>query len=70
MSAITIFRGTFSGGKQSTGCLAGHAGYRCIHRDMIVEKAAAYEPPGALKSQIPLLPWRECVLGACIRPVY
>ena len=61
MSVITISRGTFSGGKRLAQCLAGHVGYRCIDRDVIVEKAAAYgashdelrealeKPPGFLE---------------------
>jgi len=61
MSVITISRGTFSGGKWLAECLAGHVGYRCIDRDVIVEKAAAHgashdelrsaleKPPGFLE---------------------
>lgn len=45
MSVITISRGTFSGGKRLAECLAGHVGYRCIDRDVIVEKAAASGAP-------------------------
>lgn len=41
MSVITISRGTFSGGKILAECLADKLGYRCIDRDVIVEKAAA-----------------------------
>jgi cytidylate kinase len=40
MSVITISRGTFSGGKILAECLAEKLGYRCIDRDVIVEKAA------------------------------
>ncbi len=40
MSIITISRGTFSGGKTLAECLAGDLGYRCVDRDVIVEKAA------------------------------
>ncbi len=41
MSVITISRGTFSGGKMLAECLAAKLGYRCIDRDVIVERAAA-----------------------------
>lgn len=41
MSVITVSRGTFSGGKSLAECLAGQLGYRCIDRDVIVERAAA-----------------------------
>lgn len=41
MSVITISRGSFSGGKLLAECLARNLGYRCIDRDVIVEKAAA-----------------------------
>lgn len=41
MSVITISRGTLSGGKMLAECLAGRLGYRCIDRDIIVERAAA-----------------------------
>jgi cytidylate kinase len=42
MAVITISRGSFSGGKMLAECLAGELGYRCVDRDVIVEKAAAY----------------------------
>ncbi len=42
MSVITISRGSFSGGKILAECLAARLGYRCIDRDVIVERAAAY----------------------------
>ncbi len=42
MSVITISRGSFSGGKTLAECLARRLGYRCIDRDDIVERAAAY----------------------------
>lgn len=42
MAVITISRGSFSGGKRLAECAAGRLGYRCIDRDVIVEKAAAY----------------------------
>jgi cytidylate kinase len=42
MAVITISRGSFSGGKMLAECLADRLGYRCIDRDAIVEKAAAY----------------------------
>lgn len=42
MAVITISRGSFSGGKMLAECLAEKLGYRCIDRDVIVEKAAAY----------------------------
>jgi cytidylate kinase len=45
MSVITISRGTFSGGKWLAECLAGHVGYRCIDREVIVEKAASHGAP-------------------------
>jgi cytidylate kinase len=41
MSVITISRGSFSGGKTLAECLAGMLDYRCIDRDIIVERAAA-----------------------------
>jgi cytidylate kinase len=40
MAVITVSRGTFSGGKILAECLAEKLGYRCIDRDVIVEKAA------------------------------
>lgn len=40
MSIVTISRGSFSGGKLLAECLAGKLGYRCVDRDVIVEKAA------------------------------
>ena len=42
MSVVTISRGTFSGGKRLAECLAGRLKYRCVDRDVIVEKAAAW----------------------------
>jgi cytidylate kinase len=42
MPIITISRGSFSGGKTLAECLARRLGYRCIDRDVIVERAAAY----------------------------
>ncbi len=42
MAIITISRGSFSGGKRLAECLADRLGYRCIDRDIIVERAAAY----------------------------
>lgn len=42
MAIITISRGSFSGGKALAECLADRLGYRCIDRDVIVERAAAY----------------------------
>ena len=41
MSVITISRGSFSGGKALAECLAQRLSYRCIDRDVIVERAAA-----------------------------
>ena len=41
MSVITISRGSFSGGKMLAECLSATLGYRCIDRDVIVERAAA-----------------------------
>ena len=41
MSVITISRGSFSGGKTLAECLAKRLGYRCVDREVIVEKAAA-----------------------------
>jgi len=41
MSVITIARGSFSGGKMLAESLAQRLGYRCIDRDIIVERAAA-----------------------------
>ncbi|HLB45136.1 MAG TPA: cytidylate kinase family protein [Candidatus Limnocylindrales bacterium] len=45
MAVITISRGSFSGGKLLAECLADALGYRCVDRDVIVEKAAAYGVP-------------------------
>lgn len=42
MSIITISRGTFSGGKLLAECVADKLGFRCVDRDVIVERAAAY----------------------------
>jgi cytidylate kinase len=42
MSVITISRGSFSGGKCLAECLAKKLGFRCVDRDVIVERAAAY----------------------------
>ncbi|MGB9103745.1 MAG: cytidylate kinase family protein [Terriglobales bacterium] len=42
MSVITISRGSFSGGKMLAECLARRLGYRCIDRDLIIQKAAAW----------------------------
>ncbi len=42
MAIITISRGSFTGGKRLAECLADRLGYRCIDRDIIVERAAAY----------------------------
>lgn len=41
MSVITISRGSFSGGKTLAECLAAKLGYRCVDREVIVERAAA-----------------------------
>jgi cytidylate kinase len=61
MSVITISRGSFTGGKMLAECLATRLGYRCIDRDVIVERAAAHgvsqsdlrdameKPPGFLE---------------------
>jgi cytidylate kinase len=45
MPVITISRGSFSGGKMLGECLAAKLDYRCIDRDVIVERAAAYHVP-------------------------
>ncbi len=42
MSVITISRGSFSGGKMLAECLSQSLGYRCIDREIIVERAAAH----------------------------
>ncbi|HEV2446089.1 MAG TPA: cytidylate kinase family protein [Candidatus Sulfopaludibacter sp.] len=42
MSVITISRGSFSGGKMLAECLSKSLGYRCVDRDVIVERAAAH----------------------------
>ena len=47
MAVITISRGTFSGGKMLAECLGDKLGYRCIDRDVIVQRAAAYGVPEA-----------------------
>ncbi len=49
MSVITISRGSFSGGKFLAECLAKRLGFRCVDRDVIVEKAAAL---GAAQQEI------------------
>ena len=41
MSIITISRGTFSAGKALAECVAQRLEYRCVGREVIVEKAAA-----------------------------
>jgi len=41
VSVITISRGTFSGGKTIAECLAKRLDFRCVDRDVIVERAAA-----------------------------
>lgn len=41
MAVITISRGSFSGGKTLAECLAEKLRYRCVDRDVIVERAAA-----------------------------
>jgi cytidylate kinase len=41
MAVVTISRGSFSGGKALAECLANRLSYRCIDRDVIVERAAA-----------------------------
>jgi cytidylate kinase len=41
MSVITISRGSFSGGKTLAQCLSKSLNYRCVDRDVIVERAAA-----------------------------
>jgi cytidylate kinase len=42
MSVITISRGSFSGGKMLAECLAKTLEYRCVDREVIVERAAAH----------------------------
>jgi cytidylate kinase len=42
MAVITISRGSFSGGRMLAECTAARLGYRCLDRDAIVERAAAY----------------------------
>lgn len=42
MSVITISRGSFSGGKMLAECLSEALGYRCVDREVIVERAAAH----------------------------
>jgi cytidylate kinase len=42
MAVITISRGSFSGARMLAECAAARLGYRCIDRDVIVEKATAY----------------------------
>jgi cytidylate kinase len=42
MSVITISRGSFSGGKILAECLSQSLGYRCVDREVIVERAAAH----------------------------
>ena len=45
ISMITISQGSFSNGKILGEYLADSLGYRCIDRDVIVERAAAYGVP-------------------------
>jgi cytidylate kinase len=45
MSVITISRGSFSGGKTLARCLCTRLGYRCVDRDVIVQKAAELGAP-------------------------
>jgi len=42
MAVITISRGSFSGGKLLAECLSRSLGYRCVDREVIVERAAAH----------------------------
>src|SRR5579872_2758568 len=42
MSIITISRGTFSGGEMLAEALSGELGFRCVDREVIVERAAAH----------------------------
>jgi cytidylate kinase len=42
MSVITISRGAFTGGEMFAECLAASLGYRCVDREVIVERAAAH----------------------------
>ncbi len=42
MAVVTISRGSFTGGKRLAECLAERLGYRCIDRDVIVERGAVY----------------------------
>lgn len=42
MSVITISRGSFSGGKMLAECLSKSLGYRCVDREVIVERAAVH----------------------------
>ena len=45
MSVITVSRGSFSGGKAIAECVAETLDYRCIDRDVVVEKAAVRGAP-------------------------
>ncbi len=47
MAIVTISRGPFSGGALLAECISTALGYRCIARDSIVQKAAAYGAPEA-----------------------
>ena len=61
MCVITISRGAFSGGELLAECLALKLEYRCVDREVIVERAAAHgvsqdvlrdalqKPPGFLE---------------------
>jgi len=42
VSIVTISRGSFSGGKMIAECVARNLQYRCVDRDVIVERAAAH----------------------------
>ena len=42
MSVITISRGAYSGGELLAECLSSQLGYRCVDREVIVERASAH----------------------------
>ncbi len=64
MSVITISRGPFSGGEMLAECLSHELGFRCIDREVIVERAAAHgvsqeELRAALEKPPTLIEWLQ-----------
>ena len=64
MSVITISRGPFSGGEMLAECLSHELGFRCVDREVIVERAAAHgisqeELRAALEKPPTLIEWLQ-----------